>query len=266
MNFPADYHIHTWMCQHATGKPVEYAAAAARLGLREIGFSDHSPMARDDFDNWRMRLDQLDEYVEDVREARRRHPELSIRLALEIDYLPGFEDWIRGLARRHPWDYLIGSVHYITDTWDVDNPAKKAQWQGRDPLEVWTLYFERLTRAAASGLFDIIGHPDLPKKFGIYPSTSYTHLYRPFLAAAREHKLAIDVNTAGLRKECREIYPGPEFLKMAWEQGLPITFGSDAHAPGEVGANFAEAITLVRGAGYTHYCRFEERRRHLEPI
>jgi histidinol-phosphatase (PHP family) len=266
MNYPPDYHIHTWMCRHATGKPVEYAAQAVKMGLTEIGFSDHSPMARDDFDNWRMRLDQLDSYVGEVQEARRCYPQLVIRLALEIDYIPGFEDWIRDLSARQPWDYLIGSVHYVTDTWDVDNPAKKAQWRDHDPLEVWTMYFERLARAAASGLFDIIGHPDLPKKFGYYPSTAYTHLFGPFLEAARKHSVAIDVNTAGLRKECQEIYPSQALLKLAREQGLPIAFGSDAHAPEEVGANFKEALELARHAGYTHYCRFEHRHRRLEPM
>src|SRR4029079_8447809 len=117
----ADYHMHTPLCQHAIGEPVEYAARAVEVGLKEIGFSDHSPMARDDFDNWRMRNDQLDEYVEKVRKAQKDFPQLTIRLALEVDYLPGHEDWIRELAARHPWDYLIGSVHYVSDSWAVDD-------------------------------------------------------------------------------------------------------------------------------------------------
>src|SRR4051812_12962226 len=113
MRLPADYHMHTPLCRHATGEPSDYAARALQLGLKEIGFSDHSPMPQDDFDDWRMRLDQLDEYVEKVNLARREHPALVIKLALEVDYLPGHEEWIRELASRHPWDYLIGSVHYV---------------------------------------------------------------------------------------------------------------------------------------------------------
>jgi len=60
MQLPADYHMHTPLCHHATGEPVDYARHASELGLTEIGFSDHSPMPRDDFDNWRMRAGQLD--------------------------------------------------------------------------------------------------------------------------------------------------------------------------------------------------------------
>ena len=55
MPLPADYHMHTPLCRHAVGEPTEYAARAVALGLKEIGFTDHSPMRRDDFDNWRMR-------------------------------------------------------------------------------------------------------------------------------------------------------------------------------------------------------------------
>src|ERR1043165_3476473 len=114
MSAAADYHMHTPLCQHATGEPVEYAAHALKVGLTEIGFSDHSPMRLDNFDNWRMRLDQLDLYVDKVRYAQQMHPQLSIKLALEVDYLPGHEDWIRELAALHPWDYFIGSAHYLS--------------------------------------------------------------------------------------------------------------------------------------------------------
>src|SRR3954462_3785603 len=119
-----DYHMHTPLCRHAVGEPTELAARALTLGLTEIGFSDHSPMPRDDFDEWRMKASDLDEYISNVEQARRDHPSLIIKIALEVDYLPGGEDWIRELARRHPWDYLIGAVHYVSDSWEIDNPAK----------------------------------------------------------------------------------------------------------------------------------------------
>ena len=266
MVWPPDYHMHTPLCRHATGEPVEYAAQALRCGLTEIGFTDHSPMARDDFDNWRMRSDQLDEYVEKVRRAQREFPQLTIRLGLEVDYLPGHEAWIRELAARHPWDYFIGSVHYISDSWAVDNPSKLSELKHRDALEVWSMYFERLTMAAGSGLFEIIGHADLPKKFGIYPKEDCTPLFRRFIAAAAKHDVTIELNTAGLRKECKEIYPSQSLLRLASAAGVKITFGSDAHATEEVGADFAEALALARATGYTHTCRFSGRKRDLVPL
>jgi histidinol-phosphatase (PHP family) len=261
MSPPADYHMHTPLCRHAAGEPVEYAARAMALGLTEIGFSDHSPMPRDDFDDWRMRFDQLDQYVNEVYQARQSCPNLTIKLALEVDYIPGHQDWIRQLAARHPWDYFIGSVHYVSDSWDLDNPKKLSHWRERDPFEVWTAYFDRLTQAAASGLFEIIGHADLAKKFCFYPKQDCTHLYTAFLAAAKKSGAAVELNTAGLRKDCREIYPSRHIVELAHDAGVPITFGSDAHAPEEVGMNFAEAVELAHTVGYTRCCSFTQRQR-----
>ena len=133
--------MHTPLCRHATGEPTEYAARAVELGFTEIGFTDHSPMRRDGFDNWRMRFDQLGEYVEKVRKAQREFPSLTVKLGLEVDYLPGQEDWIVELAGLYPWDYFIGSVHYVSDSWAVDNPEQISKWKERDPFEVWRVYF-----------------------------------------------------------------------------------------------------------------------------
>jgi histidinol-phosphatase (PHP family) len=260
MSLPPDYHMHTPLCRHASGEPTELAAQAVKLGLTEIGFSEHNPMPRDDWDDWHMLQANLDEYVENVRKARRDHPELTIKLALEVDFIPGHEQWIRDLAARHPWDYFIGAVHYVSDSWDLDNPKKISEWKHRDPNEVWTAYFERLTLAAESGLFEIIAHADLCKKFCFYPNEDCTPLFSRFLKAVKKKGLAMELNTAGLRKDCKEIYPSREFLALAFQHGIPITFGSDAHAPEEVGMNFKEAIELARGVGYTSCLSFKQRR------
>ena len=252
--------MHTPLCHHAVGEPIEYAAQAVRVGLTEIGFSDHSPMREDGFDNWRMEFDKLDRYVEMVRQAQKAFPDLCIKLALEVDFIPGHEEWIRELAGLHPWDYFIGSVHYVSESWDLDNPTKLSEWRSRDAYEVWKVYFQRLTQAAASGLFDIIGHADLAKKFCFYPKEDCTGLFQGFLAAAARSGTAIELNTAGLRKDCKEIYPSPRILELAHSAGVPITFGSDAHAPGEVGMNFDEAVELARRFGYTRRRTFTQRK------
>jgi histidinol-phosphatase (PHP family) len=204
--------------------------------------------------------------VEKVRKARTDFPQLTIRLAMEVDYLPGQEEWIRELASLHPWDYFIGSVHYVSDSWAIDNPHKLSEWKNRDVWKVWSVYFERLTMAAETGLFEIIGHADLPKKFGHKPSRDCTPLYEKFLDAAKKHNCALDVNTAGLRKDCKEIYPSRQILELAFQKGVPITFGSDAHAPEEVGMNFKEAIELARSVGYTECLTFAKRRSQILKI
>ena len=184
MSLPPDYHMHTPLCRDASGEPEEYARHALAIGLTGIGFSDHSPMMRDDLDAWRMRLNQLDEYVEKILRVQRDFLRPTTRLALEVDYLPDHEDRIRDLAARHPWDYLIGSVHDLPGNWVVDHQDNIADWETRDVWEIWSSCFDRLTRAAASGLFDVIGHPDLPKKFGYGPIRDCMPLYKDFLVAA----------------------------------------------------------------------------------
>ncbi len=258
--------MHTPLCRHAVGEPVEYAAHARAIGLKEIGFTDHSPMAQDDFDEWRMLNSQLDEYVQKVRRAQREFPDLTIKLGLEVDYIPGHEDWIRSLAARHPWDYFIGSVHYVSGNWDFDNPKKLSEWKKHDPYEVWSMYFERLTMAADSELFEIIGHADLAKKFSIYPAEDCTPLFEHFLNVCAQKDVAIEINTAGLRKDCKELYPSQAILNLAAAKGVALTFGSDAHAPSEVGLSWTEAMESARRAGFTTYRTFTQRKPWTHPL
>ena len=266
MRWPADYHMHTPLCHHAVGDPTELAATAVARGLDEIGFSEHSPMPKDDFDNWHLYDRDFETYIASVEKAQREFPQLKIRVALEVDYIPGHEEWIQKLATRYPWDYFIGSVHYISESWDIDNPTKLSEWRKRDPWEVWSAYFDRLTMAAESGLFEIIGHADLPKKFCFVPQQDCTPLFQKLVNAMKQQGMAYELNTAGLRKDCKEIYPCPALVKLAASAGIPITFGSDAHAPGEVGAEFEAARALAKSAGYTQTCRFNRRQRELIPL
>jgi histidinol-phosphatase (PHP family) len=74
---------------------------------------------------------------------------------------------------------------------------------------------------------------------------------------------AIEVSTAGLRKPCREIYPGAEFLRIARSLDIPITLGSDAHLPQDVGQDFDKAVALAQACGYDRICQFSQRRRQL---
>lgn len=266
MRLPPDYHLHTELCRHATGRPAEYAKRALEIGLAQIGFAEHAPMPTDDFDDWHMRADQLEQYIELVRKAQIDFPNPTIRLGLEMDYLPGIEDWLRELAARHSWDYLIGSVHYVSDRWAIDDPKQIALWQQHDVFEVWSEYFDRLTRAVQTGLFDIIGHVDLPKKFGFRPARDCTALYEQFVRAVEKHNCAIEINTAGLRKDCRELYPCDQLLKLACNAGVPVVFGSDAHAPEEIAFEFEAAVRAAQRAGYTHFCTFKLRKWRLDVL
>ena len=254
----ADYHTHTPLCRHATGAPVEYAMAAMAMGLAEVGLSDHSPMP-EPFDDWRMNLDELDEYFDMVGEARAAVAPFPVRLGLEVDYFAGQEKWIETLSDRAPWDYLIGSVHYLAPGWDVDNPKWIGKFSEMPFAEIWKLYFAEYEKCIRSGFFDFVAHPDLVKKFGHRPAGDLRSYYEPVIAALADTNTVLEVSTAGLRKPVGEIYPAREMLEMAFAAGVEVVVSSDAHSPEEVGADFVAAEALIREVGYTSTVQFSRR-------
>lgn len=253
-----DYHVHTPLCRHATGWPVDFAARAVELGFEEVGFSDHNPMP-EKFDDWRMLREDLPRYLEEVEKARALYPQLTIRLGLECDYLAGRESWIEELRGLADWDYFIGSVHYLNDGTEVDAPQALKRYAGGETGAIWAAYWPTYERAIRSGLFDFVAHPDLPKKFGYVPEGDLARFYEPVIAALAETGTPFEINTAGWRKECAEQYPARQFLELAARTHLPLLINSDAHAVAELGAGFNEAYVLARELGFTHTVRFAHR-------
>jgi histidinol-phosphatase (PHP family) len=263
---PADYHTHTPLCRHAEGVPEAFVDAAIAAGLTEYGISDHAPQRPEPFDDWRMLEAELPEYFAWIEQARAHGgSRIPIRAGMECDWLDGGEDWIADLASRFDWDYLIGSVHYLGD-WDFDNPKWLGRWAGSDVEAVWTHYWKTYARMAESGLFDILGHPDLVKKFSFRPAGDLARFYEPAVDAIAAAGCAIELNTAGWHKPCAEAYPAPGFLELACSAGVPLVISSDAHAPQEIARDFAQAAGLAMAAGYRETQLFEHRRRRSEPL
>lgn len=259
-----DYHWHTNRCGHAEGDMAEYVAQARKRGLTEVGFADHVPMywlpegERDP--SLAMAGDELPRYVEEVLLLRGGNPDINIRLGLEADYIPGREQQLREIIANYPFDYIIGSVHYI-DGWGFDNPGLVYEYENRNIDEIYELYFDQLCRAAGSGIFDIIAHPDLIKKFGYRPDRPPLELYRRAALTLAGSGVCLEVNTAGLRAPVGEIYPARDFLIECGKRGVPVTTGSDAHKPGQVGRGFDLALELLKAAGYREIAAFNKRRR-----
>ncbi len=255
-----DYHMHTPLCGHAVGEPREYVMRAIEAGLTEIGFSDHAPLFAFADPGIAMRLDQLPHYhkmIEDVRAQFAK--KISIKVALEADFIVGCEDKTKDMLAAYSYDYIIGSVHFI-DGWGFDNPFSLHSWNGQNIDKVYRAYYKLLRLSAESKLFDIMGHVDLVKKFGHRPTTDMTTEIMATAEVFRKAGVAVEINTAGLRKPVHEMYPSLYALRIYCEEGIPLTFGSDAHAPKEVGEDFAKAFELARAAGYTEYVTFKQRK------
>ncbi len=255
-----DYHIHTTLCGHASGSMEEYIEFALTQPLREIGFADHLPMLKWAHPEYAMPFAKLPEYVERVASLRQTYPMLPIKLGIEADYYsPAEEAATRDLLAQHPFDYVYGSVHFVED-WAIDDPRNMDRWKQVGVNTVYEGYFAQLQKAARSGLFDIITHTDLPKKFGQRPTKDMSALIDATIRSYKDANLAVEINTSGLRKPVNEMYPSIEILKLLKIYDIPIVFGSDAHAPDEVGRDFAYAKQVAKACGFTALAVFEQRK------
>lgn len=251
-----DYHIHTYLCGHAKGDPLDYAKEAEKKGISEIGFSDHIMV-----DKWRpeyaMRIDQIEDYVKLVEKVE-KESSIPIKLGAEIDYFLGKEEDIRKIIEEFPFDYVIGSVHFLDD-WVIDDPRYIDGYHKKDINEVYRQYFLLVSKMASSKLFDVVGHLDLVKKFGFKPTVDITPEITFVIEKIKKNNLCVEINTSGLEKPAREVYPGQMILKMCWKERIPVTLGSDSHKPWEVGRHFDVALRMMKKIGYNEIATFTKR-------
>jgi histidinol-phosphatase (PHP family) len=237
-------------------------AGAAAHGLEEVGISDHyvrPPGSPRDPCAWSMPVDGLGRYVAEVEAARARAGGIRVLLGDEADFFPEtWPDTVRELS-RYPFDYVIGSVHYA-EGFPVDESA--AHWERlseSEANEVWRVYWGLVRRLAVAGGFDILGHADLPKKFGFRPTADLSGAVAAALDALAASGVALELNTSGFDKPCAEAYPSPAILRAARARGIPALVTADAHAPNEISRHYDRAATIAREAGYRRFLRFRNR-------
>jgi histidinol-phosphatase (PHP family) len=271
-----DYHVHlrpdepgTEPELYFTADNVErYRRAAAEAGIDELGVAEHVHRFSAALDVWRhpfwveQATDDLDAYCEFVVAS-------GLRLGIEADYVAGAEERIAALLDAREFDYVIGSVHFIgegavdQDRWNV------WELERGDPDRVWGRYFSQLARAASSGLFDVIAHPDLVKVWGAArpgPQRDPRHYYEPAVEAIAAAGVAAEISTAGLRKPVAELYPAEPLARMLADAGVPFALSSDAHRPDQVGYAYDRAVQLLTSIGVGEIATFSGRRRRMEPI
>ncbi|MCX6073951.1 MAG: histidinol-phosphatase [Campylobacterales bacterium] len=253
-----DLHNHTILCNHATGTVDSYVEAAIACGTEYFGLSDHAPMNYDY--EYRMSFEQMDIYEQWVRNAQERYSDkITVLLGYEVDYLAGYMD---ERVLKRPCDYLIGSIHFI-DEWGFDNPEYIAKYNTMDMDTLYKRYFDLVETMAKSGNFDIVGHLDLLKVFKFFPKTDIRLLAKDALKAIKKANMTVEINVSGLRKPVTQAYPSPLLLEAIAELEIPITFGSDAHRPDQVGMFTDQAQALACSAGYTHCALYRNRDREM---
>lgn len=261
---PADTHTHTFLCRHAGGTPLEYARAAAERGIPEIACTDHIPFPNDPQPAIRMMDGEFRHYLELVAEAQQQAP-CPVLLGMEADFQ---EDLINGhlqaLLDQAEFDVVLGSLH-TGPFWDLrpDEPAATPEFVER----MWWTYFRRMTALAQSRLYDVCSHFDMVKRNGCRTSEAVmAEIIPPALDAVAAAGMAIEINTSGLGHGAAETYPSAQILAWMFERQIPITFGSDAHEPAQVGRHFEQAVEMAKAAGYTTRAAFRKRRLSFVPL
>jgi len=261
-----DYHVHSHWSFDASGTLEEYCRAAVERGIDQVGFSEH--VGIDPSDDAYGTLD-YERYREALERGRRDYAgKLEIRMGVEIDFRSSVTAQTEQYLKTHEFDFVTGAVHYLGGEilW-IPEIFETRPWR-----EVWRDYFAEVLCMVQTGLFDIIAHLDYPKRghvplHGRFDWRACEDQVRPVLTEIVEQQSALEVNTAGLRKQADEIFPSPGVLELYRELGGEfVVFGSDAHKPSEAACDFAGALQAAEAAGLTHLATYTGRSKTLVPI
>jgi histidinol-phosphatase (PHP family) len=279
-----DYHMHFEKGSYDLAWVEGFFQAAAARGIDEIGISEHShtfPEFHDLYthdlildDSFIGRFQQkwlqtnkfkytLDDYFRFMEELRKHHP--NVKTGIEVCNFTQ-QDKVRDILKDYPFDYVIGSVHFLHG-WAYDSSEIKIEWKNHPLEEVWRWYAEEVENLADSGLYDVLGHPFNIRLYRYLPDFDVTPYLERVAKAMEKAHMVVDVNTGTLyRYPIQEISPYPEFMKTAYAHGLPIITSSDAHKPEDCGAYIDRAVEYAKRFGYTQAVHFEKRKRTMVPL
>jgi len=253
-----DLHNHTTLCNHAEGESEDYIQKAIQVGTKYFGFSDHAPMEFDK--SYRMGFEQMKIYEQDIKNLKERYKdEITILLGYEVDFLEGYID--KRVVNSNV-DYLVGSIHFLKG-WGFDNPEFIGRYKSKDIDKIWEDYFEAVSQMAKSGIFDIVGHIDLIKVFNYLPKKDIRSITEQSIKDIKKADMVIELNSAGLRKPCQEIYPSSIIMELVSEYDIPITFASDAHKPEDIGYASNKLIEYAKSFGYKKCAYFLQKDRKM---
>lgn len=276
------FDYHTQALAHGENKPIlidDTVRAAVEKGLNSICFTDHFPLPKDYFDPTNDIRVSYPEYVEKVLSAKKRFGNrIEVCLGAEFDWIPGYQKWIKKQIDSYPFDFVIGSVHEVYKESGESIPIDFTREFFDKAVETFATvknliitYYKLVKQATVSGLFDCIGHIDRIKVFNdgsLFDEKSqwYEELVLEILDSISSSKLATEVNTSGYDRTCASSYPSVWILQEAFKRNIPLTLGSDAHQPEQIGRYFDQTIELIKKTGYTELVRFINRQKVRIPI
>ena len=246
----ANYHTHTWRCNHAVGTEREYIERAIQGGIRVLGFSDHTPYPFPEGTDirTRMRLDQMEDYVETVLRLKEEYrQDIELHLGLEVEYFPAYFDALTEFLKPYPVEYLILGQHYLQVSADMPFVGRACPAQQEE--ERLRQYVDLCIAGMETGRFACLCHPDLCRFTG--DGDFYRSQMRRLCAAMERLQIPAEINLLGIWDHRH--YPVPAFWEIAAEYRLSVILGSDAHCPEQVWDSECEqkGLELVQRFGLT---------------
>ena len=227
--------------------------AALEKGFSALGFTSHALLP--EADPWTLQPDTAAPYVADIRALAEKYQDrIRILCGVEADFITGRVRSDRSVYAHLGLDYLIGSIHEVVAPGGVRVPVDHkpellsegiaGAFKG-DAQAFIRAYFAAEREMAATCDFDIIGHPDLVRKFNgtLRYFDESADWYREELrltadAFAASGKL-VEVNTGAIsRGWMDDAYPSPYFRQLLRERGVRFILGSDAHAAAAIDCAF----------------------------
>lgn len=269
-----DAHVHSTFSPDARSTLSDMCERAIELGLEAVYFTEHLDLDPRDSG---YRFFDPERYFSAIADARNRYGDLlEIGAGVEVCYQSHREEEIAHWLDAWPWDLVLGSVHIVDAYGDwvmIPDRVSMARWAHRRTAdEAYRPYFEELLRAARSGLFDVLAHVDLVKRYGVehygpFDSHAFGDALDAVLEAAVETGTGLEVNTSGLYQPPCEPFPSAAILRRYQELGGHIiTVGSDSHDHMQLGRGLADGYTCAGSAGFKAVARFRGRQPHLEPM
>lgn len=221
----ANYHTHTFRCNHARGSEREYIETAISRGLSVLGFSDHVPYP---FPNgyesgFRVPLALMEDYITTLESLKREYADqIEIHIGFEAEYYPAYHADLVAYLEPYPYEYLIMGQHFIKNEIDAGFYCG-----GRLEKDVAWEYAKQVVEGLRTGDFTYLAHPDLPSNTerGQQYKAAMEWLCREALALG----IPLELNFLGLADG--RAYPCRDFWEIVGKTGNSVIFGCDAHDP-----------------------------------
>jgi histidinol-phosphatase (PHP family) len=261
--YAVDFQVHSLRSHDGKVSILEMCKRAAEIGLDEIGFTEHK-----DFDPGDPVVDYFDyaAYMSEIEAARSQWGDrLKIRAGVEIDYQLWFETEIARYLEDHPFDYVLGSVHYVNRVTVMSDEYNRS----RNAHSAYADYFSAVLDSVESGMFDVLGHLEYANRRGIaawgpYNMHDYEEELSDIFNRMVEKELTLEINTAGIFHGTGSTYPTAETVALFVSRGGDrISIGSDAHHPDQLGGNYTAAVIAALAAGVNSIVTWSGRQARL---